>query len=99
MNNPPFKVVCVDDSIKNPKCDRLTIGKVYTVKGQCPFYPHNWDIVELLYSSFDGAPQSYYKKHFAPIQSDYTDATTEILEKFKQTEETPDKIIIKETVQ
>lgn len=32
-------------------------------------------------------------KLFAPIQTNYADATAEIIEKFKPTEDTPDKII------
>ena len=35
---------------------------------------------------------------FAPIQEQYTDATAEIIEKFKQTDEVPDKSLIPEIV-
>jgi len=36
--------------------------------------------------------------NFAPIETQYSDATKEILEKFPITEETPDKVLVPETV-
>lgn len=85
------KVVVVDDS------------NGYGNKEAVPNFKKG-DIVKVESADSDmigvsGDDRRWYYKRFAPIQSNYSDATAEILEKFKQTEETPDKILIPETIQ
>lgn len=68
---------------------------------ECPAEQDSvWDCICGESTKIDFIRHYYCCKAFrlAPIQTNYSDATEEILEKFKQTEETPDKILIPEKI-
>lgn len=99
MSNAPFsigqKVVCIDDHEHEGRNIKiLTKGYVYTVKecwGESGLFSPG---VRLLETDDLG----FFANRFAPIQTNYADATAEILEKFKSPVESPDKVIIPEPV-
>lgn len=83
------KVVCINDEpgwISGRKA--LENGKIYTVLGLIQICPDKCDIDVGVGTAWDCS-------RFAPLK--YNDATSEILEKFKHTSETPDKIIVPQT--
>lgn len=105
------KVVCIDDNFVFDTLPKPPIkkGNVYTVCGVAKSCCH-WMIDLGVYSGLKKIRCSKCSKdrvkpntnfwagsfRFAPIQTNYADATAEILEKFKPTEDTPDKILIPE---
>lgn len=103
MNNAPFsigqKVLCIKSISDYPSyCEmfKIVVGEVYTVSACEPhrYISSKWAIgLEEPYDKSD----RYLHTQFAPIEAAYSDATAEILEKFKQTTEVPDKILIPET--
>lgn len=101
MNNAPFtigqKVVCVRILRGNSMQDIIPLkkGHVYTVTS---IEPHRYYIGKWGVGFKETQPEDKYQHdQFAPIITNYSDATSEILEKFKQTIEVPDKILIPET--
>lgn len=102
MNNPPFaigqKVVCVN-ILKGKSMDDiipLKKGNVYTVTS---IEPHRYYLGKWGVGFKETQPEDKYQHdQFAPIITNYSSATEEILERFKQTDECPDKILIPETV-
>lgn len=107
MSNAPFKigqkVVAVANFKPNP--DNTMIpkkGEIFTCQdfllGLGRWYMHLVEIQDRAFPIGDGTQINFRCDLFAPIQTNYSDATSEILEKFKQTEETPDKILIPEKI-
>lgn len=111
MNNPPFhigqKVVFVVDSI----LPQFKKGMIFTVVGINRFCSCDKWVVDV--GIFNNTGYSHCalcgekrrsetiwtnSKYFAPIQTNYADATAEILEKFPQVSETPDKILKPEPI-
>lgn len=89
----PFKVVCIQDNWKNN-----IVGpnnpKVGDIDDVVDTYEYMGRLIYILKGRSN--PDGYLALCFAPVQTNYADATAEILEKFKQTDEQPDKIIIPE---
>jgi hypothetical protein len=99
-NNPPFKVICIDDFKGDPNPDNAPLpekGKIYTVTAIHHFSKTDEYSVHYELSEFPSC-YAYWVGSFAPIQENYSDATAEILEKFKQTNEVPDKVLTPEKV-
>jgi hypothetical protein len=111
MNNAPFaigqKVVALKTGICLVKGREYTITGVYPSDCKC----NGWDVtVGISWSKThhqcedcgvynipnSGTEKLFLSGLFAPIQTNYADATAEILEKFKSPSETPDKINIPE---
>lgn len=107
--NAPFsigqKVVSLVNGFGLNKGDEVTVLDIYT---HCCCWHVDVGLISPVSWKFNcklcGAPMYITKgkklcpeaKVFAPIQTNYADATAEILEKFKPTEDTPDKILIPE---
>jgi hypothetical protein len=96
----PFKVICIDDKPHigaTAGSKLLKEGLIYTVVGQ-RICKHGGKKGQLVYDllGFNPALYQFWSKRFAPIQENYSDATAEILEKFKQTTEVPDKVLVPE---
>ena len=87
MNNPPFKVICIDDSPNEWGIPPEIIkDEHYTVIGQ--EVGHN---TGRLHYKLAEVRKMYWVKRFVPIEENqYQDATTEIIELFKPKEETSD---------
>lgn len=109
--NPPFsigqKVVCV----KGPQWGPLAKGQIVEVAEMLPCDCGAWFVgLAGPIHTIDGYatctdcgyvhPHTHHRggPHwaFAPIQTEYVDATAEIIEKFKSPVESPDKILIPE---
>lgn len=114
MNNAQFKigqkVVCIQS---HTDCRSYLKGNIYTVKSMnrcagCGRWQVNIGLV--VPKGFCGTSctrcgdthvtKIFFApaKNFAPIQTTYASATSEILKKFKQTEERPDKVLTPEKI-
>lgn len=111
-NNPPFAIGQKVVVIKGPNWGPIKKGQIVEVATMLPCKCSVW-FVGLADQYFPGGfatcndcgyihTISDYRggPHycFAPIETNYADATSEILEKFKQTDEQPDKVLLPEKV-
>lgn len=80
-------------------CTRLTIGQTYKATGEC-FSPQGLlhYVIEGFEVADDGFSQYFWEGHFAPIKTNYADATAEILEKFPIVNDAPDKVVTPEKI-
>lgn len=102
-----MKVVCKTLDLDEPTLEfengiNPKVGNIYNVIDCITanrFCKINGEIGRMIGAYYELAeiPDYYFATElFEKIQTNYASATSEILEKFKQTEETPDKILIPE---
>lgn len=93
------RVVCVEKQktarTNSDYKEEIFLNREYIVN-EVGFYRSS--IAQYYYVKVDNLMTIWQAKSFAPIVESYSDATVEILEKFKSPEETPDKVLIPETV-
>lgn len=112
MNNAPFHIGQKVVALKTDTVENTIIkGNVYTILSIHWFCKCGWvvdvGITTRLKNNYcpdceirkpaNGVALIYHE-HFAPIQTNYADATAELLEKFPQVSETPDKILKPEPI-
>lgn len=102
MNNAPFQVICTKPELQTHDLqDRLIKNMEYTVMAvdKISFYPKVGYLIKGHELNVFGSEAIYDIRHFEVIQTNYADATSEILEKFPATEGGKvDKILIPERI-